>query len=612
DANGSVTRFEYDRNNRLIKETRPMGQETAYVYDEVGNLVSKTDAERQTTTYEYDDAGRMTVKKLFSWEIEGEGRPAPYVPKVVTFSYNKVGSLTGYTDGTTSADYLYDDAHRKSSELVDYGPFDLGYSYAYFKNGRKKSFTSADGTTYEYTYDGANQLKSILIPGQGSITYNAYTWTRPKTITLPGNSRKEYTYDPLMRIKAITARDPAEHAFMTYDYKYSPMDNVTEKQTERGNHVYGYDELYRLTAVDNPVLADEAFTYDPLGNRLTDAAVPGMWSYDQNNELLGYGTAVCRYDENGNLIQKADGAEVLNFFYDVENRLERVEDGGGSPVASYYYDPFGRRLSKEVGGVKTYFLYSDEGLIGEYNAGGTEIRSYGYKPGSTWTTNPLYMKQGGQYYFCHNDHLGTPTQMTAPNGAVVWSARYKAFGEAEVDPGSTVTNNLRFAGQYYDQETGLHYNWHRDYDPKVGRYIETDPIGQRGGLNLYRYAKNNPLLFLDAKGLSPLDFGCWTAAWDARCACGDKLDATRDKLSERLDWCENAWFWCIEGRNPKNAPTPVPTSQFCEWCHQFPFPMDARIGCLRLKETEDILFQVAGQSWKCVKAVIKMWRKCAH
>lgn len=501
DANGNVTRFEYDRNNRLTKETRPMGQETTYVYDPVGNLISKTDAEGQTTTYEYDDAGRMTVTKLFSWEIEEGERPAPYVPKTVTFSYDKVGSLTGYNDGTTSADYIYDDAHRKISERVDYGPFDLGYSYSYFRNGKKKNFTGADGITYEYTYDGANQLKSVLIPGQGSITYNAYTWARPKTITLPGNSRKEFAYDPLMRIKAITAKDPASHTFMSYGYKYSPMDNVTEKATERGNHIYGYDELYRLTAVDNPALDDEAFTYDPVGNRLTDAATPGLWSYDQNNELLGYGAAVCQYDENGNLIQKADGAEVMNFFYDIENRLDRVEDDGGTSIASYYYDPFGRRLLKDVGGVKTYFLYSDEGLIGEYNASGTEIRSYAYKPDSTWTTDPLFMEQDGQYYFYHNDHLGTPMQLTATNGAIVWSAKYEAFGATDVDPGSMVTNNLRFSGQYYDQETGLHYNCHRDYDSEIGRYVEADPIGLDGGVNLYGYGRSNPISFTDALGL---------------------------------------------------------------------------------------------------------------
>ncbi len=103
-------------------------------------------------------------------------------------------------------------------------------------------------------------------------------------------------------------------------------------------------------------------------------------------------------------------------------------------------------------------MYADEGLIGEYTATGTEIKTYGWKPGSTWGTDPLFMKIGSQYYFYHNDHLGTPQKMTSISGAVVWSATYSSFGKAVVDADSTVENNFRFPGQYCDIETGLHYN----------------------------------------------------------------------------------------------------------------------------------------------------------
>ncbi|MFH1147301.1 MAG: hypothetical protein V1736_06290 [Pseudomonadota bacterium] len=88
-------------------------------------------------------------------------------------------------------------------ETVNHGAFELPYSYTYYKNGKKKSFTAPGGVTYEYTYDAANQLESVLIPGQGYVTYNSYTWNRPSSITLPGGTNKEYIYDPLMRIKSI-------------------------------------------------------------------------------------------------------------------------------------------------------------------------------------------------------------------------------------------------------------------------------------------------------------------------------------------------------------------------------------------------------------------------
>ncbi|MFZ2631326.1 MAG: RHS repeat-associated core domain-containing protein [Desulfosalsimonadaceae bacterium] len=110
------------------------------------------------------------------------------------------------------------------------------------------------------------------------------------------------------------------------------------------------------------------------------------------------------------------------------------------------------------------------------------------------------MKTGGRYYFYHNDHLGTPQKMTDVSGAVVWSAKSESFGETVVEV-ATVENNLRFPGQYFDAETGLHYNWFRYYDPNTGRYLRKDPISFLGGdVNLYRYCLGNPIIFYDPKG----------------------------------------------------------------------------------------------------------------
>ncbi|MFZ5569765.1 MAG: RHS repeat domain-containing protein [Thermodesulfobacteriota bacterium] len=111
------------------------------------------------------------------------------------------------------------------------------------------------------------------------------------------------------------------------------------------------------------------------------------------------------------------------------------------------------------------------------------------------------MKVGLEYYFYHNDHLGTPQKMTTISGAVVWSAKYSSFGKAEIDPASTVTNNLRFPGQMFDGETGLHYNWFRYYDPSIGRYLSPDPIKFAGGLNLYQYVGGDPINYTDSIGL---------------------------------------------------------------------------------------------------------------
>jgi RHS repeat-associated protein len=90
--------------------------------------------------------------------------------------------------------------------------------------------------------------------------------------------------------------------------------------------------------------------------------------------------------------------------------------------------------------------------------------------------------------------------MTDSAGVVRWSADYKPFGEATVTV-STITNNLRFPGQYYDAETENHYNYYRDYNPVTGHYVQADPIGLRGGINPFGYVGNNPINWIDSLGL---------------------------------------------------------------------------------------------------------------
>ena len=495
DAKTNVTRFEYDKNNRLTKEIRPLAEETSYAYDAAGNLTQKIDAKNQKTEYIYDDAGRLTDIKYFN--------PADHVNpvKTVNFTYDKVGNLKSYNDGTTSAQYGYDELYRKVSEGVNYGPFTKTNAYTYLKNGLKETFTGPDNIAYGYLYDDNNQLSGVQIPNVGFITYTTYKWNRPESITLPGGSKKDYVYDPLMRVKEITTKDPGQNVLLNYQYTYDKMDNINAKATEHGDYQYNYDDLYRLTIVDNPVQDDEAFTYDPVGNRLAAADTTGDWSYNLNNELGGFDDVSYEYDANGNMTQKTVAGVVTKFFHNLEDRLERVEDGVGTVIATYYYDPFGRRLWKEVSGVRTYFHYADEGLVAELDALGNATKSYRYKPGSTWTTDPLFIKQGPDYYFYQNDHLGTPQKLTAINGAVVWAAKYSSFEKAAIEV-ETVENNLRFPGQYFDEETELHYNWQRYYDPETGRYLATDPIGlQEAELNLYAYVLNNPLSNYDEAGL---------------------------------------------------------------------------------------------------------------
>ncbi|MCP4374891.1 MAG: type IV secretion protein Rhs, partial [bacterium] len=207
-----------------------------------------------------------------------------------------------------------------------------------------------------------------------------------------------------------------------------------------------YDSASRLTSASNPVGEDERYAYDEVGNRTSAGNAEGEIAHNANNELERYGDVEYEYDANGNMASVTlSGQVVFVYQYNADNRLVKVEGGNSNTIAEYYYDPFGRRLWKDVAGTRTYFFYSDEGLIAEYDGSGSEIRSYGYKPDSTWTTDPLWLKTGGQYFFYHNDHLGTPQKLMAKNGMVVWAATYSAFGEATIDT-EHITNHLRFPG----------------------------------------------------------------------------------------------------------------------------------------------------------------------
>ena len=160
----------------------------------------------------------------------------------------------------------------------------------------------------------------------------------------------------------------------------------------------------------------------------------------------------------------------------------------------------GQRVAKTVEGVTTLFVYDQEGRLILETEAGAEVagREYLHRGDNRLA---MYDMAGDAWYFFQNDPIGTPVAVTDEDNRIVWEAVYLPCGEAAVNPASLIEFNLRFAGQYFDAETGLHYNYHRYYDPKTGRYLTPDPIGLEGGINLYAYVQNNPISFIDPLGL---------------------------------------------------------------------------------------------------------------
>lgn len=499
DANGNTTRFIYDRNDRLIEEISPAGRRIVNRYDPAGRLIEKEDPTGRRELLSYDDAGRLIRVRYF---MNGNA-DAP--DGEVEFTHDAVGNLLSYADRETSGRYRYDSLNRRIEETVDYGPFALTNRYGYHENGLPAAFTGPEGETYAYTYDAGNRLAEIEMPTIGSIVLSDYDWNRPTRIAYPGDGKRELAFDALQRIRSIRDLAPSGKPVMDYRFTYDIAGNVTSKETEHGRYDYQYDPLNRLVSAMAPEI-EERFTYDPVGNRLSSSDSKSTWNYSPDNELLGYDDVAFAYDEAGNTIRITSRDNEQRFEYNAGGRLQRVENGSGETIAEYAYDPFGRRLWKSVNGRRVYFHYSDQGLAAEYDEDGNLIQSYIWKPGGLWGTDPFAMKKQGRYHFYHNDHIGTPQQVTSETGEVVWSARYASFGAVMDKREGGVVNNFRFGGQYYDRETGLRYNFHRYYNSGIGRYLKRDPIGLLGGINLYTYTSNNPVNFIDPSGFAQFGY----------------------------------------------------------------------------------------------------------
>jgi RHS repeat-associated protein len=278
---------------------------------------------------------------------------------------------------------------------------------------------------------------------------------------------------------------------------------------------YFYDPLYRLTTAQTgavPPSPLEAYTYDKTGDRLSAALNGGAaqtYAYTPlTHHLASVGGTARTYDLNGNT--QTGTATGLTLGYDARNRLSTAMKG--TTTSSYGYNGRGERVSKSIqiggiGGSPTLYAYNESGqLLGEYTSATIVQAEYVYLD-----STPIAVVKAGVPYYIEADHLGTPRQVIDKTRNVAvwkWDSLASTFGTnaPNQDPDGDAVQfvmNLRFPGQYFDTETSLSYNRARDYDPSTGRYIESDPFGQLGGIDTYSYVDSRPLFFVDPSGLAP-------------------------------------------------------------------------------------------------------------
>ncbi|GKQ48975.1 hypothetical protein PSTH2693_27485 [Pseudomonas syringae pv. theae] len=306
-----------------------------------------------------------------------------------------------------------------------------------------------------------------------------------------------------------------EHAYNSIHrrYEYDPAGELSRTLDKlRGETRYEYEANGQLLARNNGLIVDgEEFRYDAAANRLNFNT--SRFDHVKDNRLKQWRNHEYKYDAWGNLIEKAVGiVRWQTFTYDCENRLVKTETMADTQVestSSYQYDSLGRRVGKqsEIKGKADHkrFLWQGLRMLREESPGQNSL--YLYEPGSYAPLARVDQKEGeteNKVYYYHTDQIGTPLEMTDAEGQIVWQAKYRAWGAIEKLVVNEVEQNLRFQGQYFDVETGLHYNTFRYYDPEIGRFTTQDPIGLLGGFNLYQYAPS-PIGWIDPLGWTGLD-----------------------------------------------------------------------------------------------------------
>ena len=292
---------------------------------------------------------------------------------------------------------------------------------------------------------------------------------------------------------------------------------------------YVYDNLYRLTHVQDGTGADlQDFTYNLTGDRLTktlDPAPTQTYTYTPSTHRLdGVGANARILDANGNTTETTGGT-TLDYTFDNRNRMTAVSRNS-TPITSYDFNAREQRVYKSTtypASDTRWFTFTEGGtMLGEYTttsaqeyvwADDTPIAILGIT-GQSLTPGDSIFADGFEappivaINYVHADQINSPRVVTSPSGTSLWNWSWQTNPFGETQPTGTFTLNLRAAGQCYDTESGLGYNYYRDYEAQTGRYIESDPTGLKGGISTYTYVASNPFNFVDLLGLVGIVQGC--------------------------------------------------------------------------------------------------------
>jgi RHS repeat-associated protein len=539
DSRNGVTQLGYDGIDQLKQVTDPRNLVTSYqrnglgdltqlvspdtgtansTYDANGNLLTRIDSRGVQATYVYDDINRMTsaiytqsgqTALNYGWTYDQTGGEFT----------NGIGRLTTATSPSGNTKYGYDTFGRLTTAIQTVGTAVLITRYGYDLAGNVTRITYPSGRVLTIQYDAglpvsmslAKDASSAAQPLISNIQFEPFGGVRSWQMQMnSGTKLQERVYDTYGRL----VRYPLDAVVrdITYDaadriVSYTHLDATTGEATAAAqamNQSFGYDELGRLTSIVTPANT-WTIGYDANGNRTTvklNATTRAYTTASTSNRLTSVAnpTRSFGYDGAGNTLSDTGLAYTTTIRLD--NRLGTLTKN--SLTTTYQYDAGGQRVHKEHSAGLRDFAYDQAGhLLGEYNASGVvqEFVWLGDMPvavivGSVASPLPL---------LAYADHLNAPRVLIDKTEAARWRWISEPFGTTAPEQApaglSPITFNLRFPGQYFDSESGLNYNYFRDYDGTTGRYVQSDPIGLEGGINTYSYVQANPLSYVDRRGL---------------------------------------------------------------------------------------------------------------
>ena len=551
---GKITAYGYDAAGQLVQQTE-YGQST-----DKGRLKNRPETwhihhfKRNILGQLLEKQSRKVSSRNGQSKDEGISR--------TRFEYDPItGNLTKARNHHSSVELAYDELDRLIGETTVHNGQSATVGYRYDPLGNRIRTILPDGRPIDYLYYGSGHLHQISLDGE-VITDIERDKLHREIQRTQGSISSLYDYDPMGRLKSQRTvrngtqtlhgkQNPLAGGVVNRRYAYDKAGNLIQSADQRSGVLnYVYDKIGRIQEARNSQTGrSETFAFDPAHNildiptstpspagegrgegkttapisddtktqgRLKSPANPNLTA---GNRLKEYNGIEYTYDALGNLIyrQLPDG-ENQYYQYDLENQLVRAEikkPAGNTEIWTYAYDPFGRRLSKErqdklawtsTDPKRTHFVWDGSRLLQEYTYKGSYTYIYtdqdSYEPLAQIFDNA---KDGKQYiaYF-HTDQVGIPREMTDIHGNLLWYGEYTAWGRLKKD--ERVYKNahqpFRLQNQYFDEETGLHYNLMRYYEPEAGRFVNQDPIGLLGGENLYQFAPNAQE-WLDVWGLCP-------------------------------------------------------------------------------------------------------------